>query len=224
MRSFYALSSLFLFPNCHPAFALSLTDPESPSTSLYEEWVLASSDIAGIEYTHSARFGDAAIHWSVVDNVLRLGVAAGASGWLGFGLADAGRMKGADIVVLESANPEVLVDMYGLENAKPNRDASQDWEWIASSIQPDFIAFHAKRPLDTQDPQDRVLLDDSRPHTDATPVIVAWGDSEMLSFHGGNTGRGVVRFFGPPVDSVDGIDPLLSQVEEEADGSFLPVM
>lgn len=87
--------------------------------------------------------------------------------------------------------------MYALANARPLQDASQDWELVSSVVQPGetdpFIAFHAKRWIDTGDPsQDHLLMDDSRPHIDATPM----GEEETMSFHGSNTGRGVVRFFG----------------------------
>ena len=79
-------------------FGAAWTDPDSPVFSAYQEWRNAST----ITYTHSTLLGsddDVVVHWTIDDNMLYLGVVAAAGGWVGFGVADAGRMIGADIVV-----------------------------------------------------------------------------------------------------------------------------
>ena len=57
-----------------------------------------------------------AIHWKIVNNdYIELAVAARATGWLAFGLGEAGGMDGADMVIYEESNPKSLMDAYNLE-------------------------------------------------------------------------------------------------------------
>jgi len=67
-----------------------------------------------------------------------------------------------------------------------NSEADPDWN---------LIAFEAKCPVDTQDPQDRKLIDDRALFLPATPIIAAWGDKEAMTFHANKLARSTVRFF-----------------------------
>ena len=97
-HGFILLQCVLLIPLLATVFGAAWTDPDSPVFSAYQEWRNAST----ITYTHSTLLGsddDVVVHWTIDDNMLYLGVVAAAGGWVGFGVADAGRMIGADIVV-----------------------------------------------------------------------------------------------------------------------------
>jgi DOMON domain len=57
-----------------------------------------------------------ALHWNINKEHIHLGIACKATGWLGFGIAEAGAMKGADIVVFVADNNE-LIDSYVLDES-----------------------------------------------------------------------------------------------------------
>ena len=57
----------------------------------------------------------AAIHWTINEDQLALGVAARAEGWVGFGIAEAGAMPGSDMVLYTAATNELL-DAYVLDD------------------------------------------------------------------------------------------------------------
>jgi hypothetical protein len=54
----------------------------------------------------------AAIHWRVDDEYLHLDIAARATGWLSFGISEAGGMTGTDMVIFTANRPDELVDAY----------------------------------------------------------------------------------------------------------------
>ena len=111
-------------------------------------------------------------------------------------------MKGADILYFETSNSGVLIDAYALEYSQPIPDKSQDWTLISSSSQGRILTVEALRALNTNDPQDIPLTNDSWPAIDATRIIAAWGNSSSIQYHG-LTDRvaAQVRFFGsPPTD------------------------
>jgi hypothetical protein len=59
-----------------------------------------------------------------------------------------------------------------------------------------FIMFETRRLLDTEDPQDRAIVNDASTLVPAHHVIAAWDDSEAVGYHGLNRARGAIRFFG----------------------------
>ena len=71
-------------------------------------------------------------------------------GWLGFGFAEAGAMKGADIVYYESSTPTVITDAYALDFVAPTRDENQDWTLLAVSSEAGWLTIEMTRALDTQ--------------------------------------------------------------------------
>lgn len=165
-----------------------------------------------------------------------VGDGTGESGWLGFGIAEAGGMPGSDIVVYEVAT-NTFKDYFSLAYASPIED-SCDSDWVQQGeavVEDGFVAVRLVRALDTEDSQDRVIFNDADLTLPATAIIAAWGEEETLSYHGKSRARSVVRFFTPDTDtssitatsrSADTIaDPYANAASEKlqdmADGSFV---
>ena len=165
------------------------TDWLSQNQALYPKSIFLSTDAdesLGI-----------AVHWSILDDEIHIAVAARATGWVGFGIAEAGGMLGADIVYFTAATGE-LVDAHVLDQyAQPIPDDCQSWTLVDSFVGEDFTIFEGVRLLDTGDPQDRIFFNEASPLISTTRVIGAWGDHPGISYHGStNRVRGAVRFFG----------------------------
>lgn len=161
----------------------------------------------------------AAIHWRISRGKIYLAVASRTQGWLGFGLAEAGGMKGADIVYF-TASTNKLVDAYVLDAFEygPQVDDCQNWELRDARTSDDFLIFEAARDLDTGDTQDRAIINDGDPgNVPAHRIIAAWGDSEQISYHGpANRVRSAVRFYGQPNDA----EVFAETMKAQADGFF----
>jgi hypothetical protein len=160
-----------------------------------------------------------AVHWTTDSTHIQLAVAAKASGWVGFGLAESGSMRGADIIMY-SAESNELVDSYVLDDlVTPMLDDCQSWTLVNSVSQDGFIIFEAYRLLDSGDTQDRPITDDSNELVAASRVIAAWGDSSAPSYHGlTNRAKGSIRFMGD--SSVDEMEIFQKSVALEAEGNF----
>jgi hypothetical protein len=162
----------------------------------------------------------ASIHWTVDDTHISLAVAARASGWLGFGLAEAGGMEGADMLLFEASKPGEVRDAYVLDELMPLDDDCNNWEFVASRVEEDsdFIMVEVRRLLDTGDPQDRKIINDGSLEFPVTRVIAAWSDYETLQYHGPTSRtRAAVRWYG---DSVADGSTFNALMETEADGFF----
>jgi DOMON domain/Copper type II ascorbate-dependent monooxygenase, N-terminal domain/Copper type II ascorbate-dependent monooxygenase, C-terminal domain len=186
----------------------------------YTAWLRGAwySRTAFIESAQDERSG-VALHWTIEGETIKLAVAAKAEGWVGFGLGESGSMLGADIVMY-SAQSNELVDSYVLDQATmPYRDECQSWTLIDSTVQDGFIIFEASRLLNTDDSQDRVLLDDSDELVAATRVLAAWGDSASPSYHGDSIARAAVRFFGN-TSVTEELEVFASTMASEAEGNF----
>jgi hypothetical protein len=141
----------------------------------------------------------AAIYWKVDDEFVHLAVAARATGWVAFGISEAGGMTGTDMAIFTANRPNELIDAYtGDERLPQTDDCESDWELVSSNVDLEggFIMFETKRLLNTNDPQDKPIVDDSSTFIPAHRVIAAWGDSEEMRYHGLNRARGAVRFYG----------------------------
>jgi hypothetical protein len=151
-------------------------------------------------------------------STLHLAVAAAASGWVGFGISDAGAMPGADIIVYEAAS-NLLQDYYATSFERPVVDAcASDWTMTNSVVATEgFLAFEAYRLVDTGDPQDRALIDDSSLVVPPTPIIVAWGDQDGMAYHGPNRARTTIRFF---KDSDQAVARNPDVLDDTTQGSF----
>eukprot|EP00545_Synedropsis_sp_CCMP1620_P013501 CAMPEP_0119023262 /NCGR_PEP_ID=MMETSP1176-20130426/29606_1 /TAXON_ID=265551 /ORGANISM="Synedropsis recta cf, Strain CCMP1620" /LENGTH=578 /DNA_ID=CAMNT_0006978305 /DNA_START=45 /DNA_END=1778 /DNA_ORIENTATION=- len=185
----------------------------------YLDW-LAQSSYDKTSFLPSTTQGEelgVALHWSTDDSTIRLAVAAKATGWVGLGLAESGSMRGADIILFTAETNE-LVDSYVLDQlVKPFPDDCQSWTLIDSIVEGGFVIFEATRLLDTGDTQDRPFLDDSSVLIPATRVIAAWGDTSTTSFHGSNTARSSLRFFGDATDEIAAFERVM---QDEAEASF----
>lgn len=161
-----------------------------------------------------------AVHWTIDDDAstIRLAIAARATGWVGFGLAEAGGMKGSDIVLFEAATNSVT-DAYAVEYAAPQAENdSQDWTLLHSQVEGGFIVFEAERLLDTGDPMDRAIGFDGDFVIPPHRVIAAWGDDPTVSYHGNNRARSAVRFYPAHGKSGREEDIFADEMTQEAEG------
>ena len=177
-----------------------------------------------------------ALHWNIVaDKVnerasyLQVAIAVRAmNGWVGFGLADAGGMFGADVMLYESENPDTVRDAYILWDRLPLTDDCQDWELIDDTpvIQQDgFLIVQARRLLDTLDAQDKAIINDQDRILAPTRIIGAWGnDTASASYHGPYRILSSMRFHDlPTADHGSTLDPYEQFQEDmtvEAEGYF----
>lgn len=159
-----------------------------------------------------------AIHWTIDDESSRilLAVAARAEGWVGFGLAEAGGMRGADMILFETEEGGRLVDSHVLSEPVPLEDDCQSWTLRRSHQTDDgYLIFEAVRLLDTNDPQDRAIPTGDFPQQ----VIAAWGDTPKVTHHEPTKKvRSVIRFRGQSSnakDNHDEDDNLLSGAKAE---------
>jgi DOMON domain len=140
-----------------------------------------------------------AIHWYVDESYVYVAVAARAQdGWLALGLAEAGGMKGADMVVYETSKPNVLLDAHVLTERVPIMDVCQDWSFVNAVNEDGFLIFEGKRLLDTGDGQDHAIVDDTETFIPAQRIIAAWGNTtSTMTYHGPNNRvRGAIRIYG----------------------------
>lgn len=161
----------------------------------------------------------AAVHWKVDNSHVYVAVAVRATGWLSFGIAEAGGMIGADMLLFESSKPDQIVDAYTTDVRFPQPDeCAPDWELIDSTIDDEagFMMIEVKRLLDTGDDQDKAIFDDASSLIPPHRVIAAWGDSDEVSYHGLNRARGAIRFFGTG-DEQSTFEKIIAQ---SAEGSF----
>lgn len=192
----------------------------------------------GPDYDHSHCMGasgsDVCILWKVdkEQEQIELALLAGSSGWAGFGLTVGGGMPGADMLIFEAKNPDIVADYTAVAYVKPILDnCPSDWKVQGTPVAEDgFLAVRVTRALDTNDPQDVPFVEDADIFgTPATTVIAAWGDEESgLAFHGNNVARSKVRFFATPDTSVSvqatGVDlketDAKALLEDISDGSI----
>jgi len=60
-------------------------------------------------------------------------------GWLGFGLSENGGMTGADMFIFEAKLPHVVVDAFVTDIRQPQIDDCQDWEFVDSRMDGEFL-------------------------------------------------------------------------------------
>ena len=170
-----------------------------------------------ISTTTSYRDG-VAVHWYVDESYVYIGVATRAQdGWVAFGLAEAGGMKGADIVIYETSKPNTLSDAHVLKDRFPLLDICQDWVFLDAINADGFLIFEGRRLLNTNDGQDHPIINDTETFIPAQRVIAAWGDdTSTMMYHGPtNRVRGAIRLYGT-VDESTKFQSLIA----EADGYF----
>ena len=153
-------------------------DDANNADETYLNWY---SSVGSISYVHSVYLPSIqpdtsqgiVLHWSIKDDTIEIALVTQATGWIGFGIAEAGGMPGADIMMYE-ASTNKLVDAYATSYAASIADDSQDWMLINSNVA-GYIIVEAQRLLDTGDSQDRPIVNDGdavmQPHRN----IAAWG-------------------------------------------------
>jgi hypothetical protein len=217
----YSLFSLFFVAALVPS-TLSIDDCFGGiDNAAYLDWVAGNGTSYTSAVCYNATSSDltqgVAVHWRLDDDYIYLAVAARATGFLGFGLAEGGGMRGADLVIYETANPGKLRDAHVLDAFNPVDDVCQDWVFVASQDDDGFLIFEAYRPLDTTDSQDHKILNDAETVIPAQRIIAAWGETSTASYHGANNiARGSLRWYG----GGDEHELVLSKLKDQADGSF----
>ena len=187
----------------------------------YLDWVRSGIDSkynSSVYLPSIDQANGAAVHWTVDGDWLHIAVAARCSGWIGFGISEAGGMKGSDMALFTASRPTELIDAHVIENRVPGEDScQQDWILSDSSVLGEFLAFEARRKLDTGDPQDKKIVDDSDGGLPPSRIIAGWGNTVEVSYHGTNVARGSVRFY----SGGDDASSFQALVETNAEGSFL---
>ena len=237
MKLFY--SSLFVLVTATATNAVQLSnDPSSyfggTDHQVYLNWVdsIASDYEASVYLPSIDPTQGAAIHWRIVDDEwLHIAVAARCTGWIGFGLSEAGGMLGSDMALFEASRSTEITDAHVVESYRPQPDdCQQDWILVDDSSggvttkqaaveagEEGFLMFQARRKLATGDPQDKRVVNDADPVIPAHRVIAAWGDSDQVSYHGTNVARGAIRFFDPQ----DPSDSFTESMRQKAEGTFI---
>ena len=157
-----------------------------------------------------------ALHWRIEyddtqqqQGTIYMAMAAEARGWVSLGIAEAGGMPGADMVVYESESHR-LTDRFATDYTAPLLDEqSQDWilEHVVyhnnnttntnnKNTESPLLVVQMHRKLDTGDRiQDRPIVFDGDLVVPPHRIIAAWGDSSRLEYHGPrNRASGSVRF------------------------------
>ncbi|KAK9701645.1 hypothetical protein K7432_011622 [Basidiobolus ranarum] len=121
------------------------------------------------------------------------------TGWVGFGFSDpaTGGMPGSDIVTASTTKNDtyfttVLTDRYAVKKDDPPPDNCQSYTpnfGYQTTDGQTMVEF--TRPLNTSDPQDRVVTSGS------VSIVYAFGDDGMtdVSYHGNNRGYTEVTFY-----------------------------
>jgi len=136
---------------------------------------------------------------------------------VGFGLAENGGMRGADMFLYE-ADSDTLTDAHVLGDLYPLIDSCQNWELQYSQTHGGVLIVEVSRLLDTGDTQDHKIINDTELLMELHFIISAWGDSPTVSYHGrNNRAKGALRFYGKGLDEWDMFE---ESMDTEAEGSF----
>lgn len=161
----------------------------------------------------------AAVFWSINGDDITFAIAVRASGWVGFGISEAGGMNGADVVLFR-ASQKTLVDSYTLDSYNPPlTDDCQDWNLLSEVTNGGWIIIEIKRKLDTGDSQDHPIVNDKELWIAPTRLIAAWGNTDFIGYHGLNRARISVRIFSESTTN-NNVQILESTLSEGGDGFF----
>lgn len=122
---------------------------------------------------------------------------------------------------LRVSKPDVLTDAHVVDNKSlPLTDDCQSWNLESVTNEDGWIIVEMSRLLDTNDSQDHKLINDEEMYMPPTRIIAAWGDSDTVSYHGGNKARSSVRLFANYSNDLTEMEALLENLEEKSDGHF----
>ena len=161
------------------------------------------SDWTGEKTLHAAK--EFTLHYKVEGDVLVIRLRAKTTGFLGFGLSEAGHMLGSDIVTVAVVNGEARIEdrFAGWTSFSPNsvapwnippprKDSEQSWQSECASEAGGYTDVILSRPLRTADCADREIINEEM------SVIYAWGDDDTVAYHGANRGSTRLNFFEEP--------------------------
>ena len=154
---------------------------------------------------------DYKVSWATTDSHLYVTVTAATTGYLGWGVAEGGGMKGSDLAVLwvdDDGEPHAA-DYYSHDTAYPILDEEESATLCGTGTEPadghqSYVAFSGfqtdthttvtfGRALDTHDSMDWPIVDDG----DATRLLFSYSptDSDTLTYHGVNRGAYRMNLF-----------------------------
>jgi hypothetical protein len=99
------------------------------------------------------------------------------------------------MLIFEAQNPQTVKDAYVTVQRFPQMDDCQDWEFVDSKTEDNFLIVQVRRKLNTGDTQDLAILNDGDYGVPSQRIIAAWGDDETFAFHGMKRARGTIRWF-----------------------------
>ncbi|GAX16953.1 hypothetical protein FisN_5Hh331 [Fistulifera solaris] len=189
----------------------------------YIDWV---NEVGSSKYTGSSflpmdtdNTQGLAVHWSLDEEYIHLGIAVRATGWVGFGLSENGGMEGADMMIFETATPDKLMDAHVKDERVPVPDKCHNWHLEEAHFGEDsgFIIVEFHRLLDTGDTQDHRIVNDGLLELPASLIVAAWGDSATHAYHGEQRARGTIRFYN---NEIDGDEAFANIMKQESIGFF----
>ena len=155
-------------------------------------WTGTATLNAAAEYT---------LKYLVASGTLTIHARAKTTGFMGFGLSEAGHMMGADIVTMAVVNGQARVedrfakwtpfDLTALTVTPntPTIDCSQDWTTVCASEVSGYSEFILSRPVLSSDNQDRNITSGDM------VIIFSWGSTDTVAYHGSNRGSTLVNFY-----------------------------
>ncbi|CAM9105653.1 unnamed protein product, partial [Hapterophycus canaliculatus] len=185
----------------------------------------AVDNFDGSSYARNASLdANVDIFWTIYPEAetIRIAIhAKSASGWAGVGTSEMGGMEGADMLFYETSTGNVT-DTHSLVAGTPIVDeCTQDWTLLSAEVGDGSLVFEVERTLDTGDVQDRVFVDDTQDGVSPTRLMAAWGDTELVSYHGTNFAKREVVMFGSEEDA-DAYIPLV-EIKESDDVAYFDV-
>jgi hypothetical protein len=243
-----AASFLLVLSQSFPAFGLAGAPvdyfPEAEDKAPYETWLLGEGTAYDRHIFLPASSNPnegAAVFWSIYQSDetgeggesagtlsrnsgtkpwIQFAVAVQATGWVGFGISEAGGMLGADMAIFEASDPSYVRDAYVVEERFPQTDDCEHWDLLNSTIEDGWLILEIARDLDTGDPQDHRIINDSSPYSAGARLIAAWG-SGAFGYHGTNVARNTVKLFAEDDQSAGrDIESYDVRLAAAADGSF----
>jgi len=137
------------------------------------------------------------LYWRIdtTESMAYIAVKAHTLGWVGFGIAEhsSGSMPGADIFTGSVVGGVgSITDRHSSDFVMPDEDCKQDWTLVSAEETDGWTILEVKRPLDTNDKQDRPIVEGP------VRIIAAFGGDtqETISYHNANRITSEVTFFG----------------------------
>jgi len=122
------------------------------------------------------------LHWAFNDSHITFEVIVKTTGYVGLGISDNGRMYPADVVLGWVKDGKVQVsDRHTVARSPPMTDLSQDWHLVSGEETGGYTRICVARLIDTCDVDDKTIKEGT------TRVIYAYGSSDDVTYHGGES-------------------------------------